>query len=242
MSLAPSLITSFLAGVLSITSPCIIPILPLMFAGSVGSKLRPIFLILGFSAAFTLMGGLFSVIGIALGPFQTIMRKIFIFVIIFFGLVMVNEKVENIYIKLLSGVISRITGIFQKKGSSRNKVKLFLEPFLLGVSTGIIWIPCIGPILGSILTFASYKANLLFGSLLLFSYSLGLGLPILVITYGGKHVLGGVDWVKKNSLKIKKLIGWVLIILGFLLLFGIDKHIQNYLLPYFSGLEFLLLK
>jgi hypothetical protein len=73
--------------------------------------------------------------------------------------------------------------------------------------------------------------------MMLISYSAGLGLPMLAIAYGGKEVSGHIEWTKKNSIKIKKLAGWVLILTGLSMLFGLDQFIQTLLLPYFPELE-----
>jgi cytochrome c-type biogenesis protein len=81
------------------------------------------------------------------------------------------------------------------------------------------------------------EGNLVFGSVMLFSYSLGLGIPMLAIAYGGKRFSGKIQWTQRNSPTIKKLAGWVLILTGLAMLFGIDQYIQTILLPYFPEFE-----
>ncbi len=248
--LEPSLFLVFLvfvAGLMTVATPCIIPILPPMLAGSVGHRLRPVCIVAGSAVTFTLMGGLFSAIGVAAGEFREILRLVFIFIIIGFGAVMVDDEINGIYVKYSSLLVNRLLGLFKKEAGPKTqqideKGSGLVGAFALGLSLGIVWIPCVGPILGSILAFAAYQENLLVGSGLLFVYSIGLGIPMLIIAYGGKHVSGRLGWVKHNSERIRKFAGWVLILTGISMMFGIDKLIQQSLLPYVPDIESMILE
>ncbi|MEE8168719.1 MAG: cytochrome c biogenesis CcdA family protein [Candidatus Hydrothermarchaeales archaeon] len=240
----PTMLLAFVAGVLTIATPCVIPILPPMLAGSVGHRLRPLFIVLGSSVTFTLMGGLFSAIGIAVGAGRDTLRLIFVAVIIALGAVMVDEDIYDFYARYSSALVNRFHSLFRRGLSDfyqRDKIAYESHPlasaFLLGLSLGIVWIPCVGPILGSVLAFAIVQGSMIRGSLLLLSYSIGLGLPMLAIAYGGKYTSSKIEWVKRNSLLIKKLAGWVLILTGIAILFGVDRLVQTRLLPYFPDLE-----
>ena len=244
----PTLFLAFLAGVLTVTTPCIIPILPPMLAGSIGHRLRPIFIVAGSAVTFTLMGGVFSALGIAAGGFSgPWLRALLISFIIGFGAVMVDDDINEVYVKYSSRMVNRVHGIF-----NRNRVmnhpqnagengRGLLGAFGLGLSLGIVWIPCVGPILGSILAFAAIQENMVRGSVLLLVYSIGLGIPLLTIAYGGKRVSGQLEWTRKNSVRIKKLAGWILILTGLAMLFGIDRLIQQTLLPYAPDVESIIL-
>ena len=232
MAFEPTILLAFLAGVVTVATPCVLPILPPLLAGSVGHKLRPLLIVLGSALTFTLMGGLFSVIGIAAGDIGGAMRLFFIALIIGFGAVWVDEDINELYTRYSSIIISR----FYRKPATEKGDSLF-GAFTLGLSLGIIWIPCVGPILGAVLSFVAIKSNLLYGSLMLIAYSIGLGIPMLAIAYGGKRFSERLEWTKRNSLGIKKLAGWVLIITGLAMLFGIDQWIQTVLLPYFPEFE-----
>lgn len=233
----PSIILSFLAGVITITTPCVIPILPPMLAGSVGHRLRPLFIVLGSAVTFTLMGGLFSTIGIAVGATGDALRFVFTIVIIGFGLIMVNDDINDIYTRYSSALVDRFLGIFKRGEGSSNGGHPLGSAFILGLSLGIVWIPCVGPILGSVLLYATLQGSLVKGSILLAVYSIGLGIPMLAIAYGGKYASDKVEWAKRNSLLIRRIAGWVLILTGIAILLGIDRAIQAKLLPYFPELE-----
>mgnify|MGYP001174347978 CR=1 FL=1 len=226
-----SVILIFLAGLSTIATPCIIPILPPMLAGSVGHRLRPIFIVAGSAITFTLMGGIFSVIGPTLGVTKDTLRFIFIGVIILLGIIMLYENINNYYAKYSSMLINRL-------GLSRfyDKTESLPSAFMLGMALGIIWIPCVGPILGGVLTYVAYQGELIKGSFLLLIYSAGLGLPMLMIAYGGKYFGTKIEWTRRNSQIIRKFAGFVLILTGIVILIGLDRYIQSKLLPFFPPL------
>jgi cytochrome c biogenesis protein CcdA len=231
MVFEPTFILAFLAGVVTVATPCVIPILPPLLAGSVGHRLRPLLIVSGSAITFTLMGGLFSAIGVATGGYGRIMRLFFIALIIGFGVIWVDQDLNELYTKYSSMIL----GKFVK--NPRPQKDSLMGAFVLGLSLGIVWIPCVGPILGAVLSFVALQGNLVSGSLMLISYSIGLGLPMLAIAYGGKHISKEVEWTKKNSVKIEKIAGWVLILTGLSMLFGLDQWIQTFLLPYFPEFE-----
>ncbi|MFQ5887626.1 MAG: cytochrome c biogenesis CcdA family protein [Candidatus Hydrothermarchaeales archaeon] len=237
----PSMIVAFLAGIVTIATPCIIPILPPMLAGSVGHKLRPIFIVLGSAVTFTLMGGLFSVIGIAAGSTGNLLRFVFTLFIIGFGVIMVSDEINELYTTYSSMFVDRLINVFKKGEQVSEEGHPLLSAFVLGLSLGIVWIPCVGPILGSVLLYATLQGELVSGSLLLATYSLGLGIPMLAIAYGGKYVSGKVEWTKRNSQTIRWIAGWVLILTGVAIFLGLDRAVQTKLLPYFPDLESALL-
>ncbi len=233
----PSLILAFLAGVVTVATPCIIPILPPMLAGSVGHRLRPVFIVLGSAVTFTLMGGVFSVIGIAAGSTGNFLRIFFVVFIVGFGVTMVNDDINEFYTRYSSLFVDKLIRFFRRGGGVSEEGHPLLSAFVLGLSLGVVWIPCVGPILGAVLMFATIQGNLVGGSLLLAVYSLGLGLPMLGVAYGGKYVSGKVEWTKRNSGMIRFIAGWVLILTGVAMLLGLDRVVQTRLLPYFPDFE-----
>lgn len=238
MVLELSIVLAFMGGLFTVTTPCILPILPAVLTGSVGHRLRPMLIVLGQAISFTLMGGLFSTIGIVTGE---LLRSLFGFFIICFGFVMASERINEFYI-IYSSRLTNLFGLFQKKvvsiyGKEIPRRNSLLGAFILGLSLGIVWIPCIGPILGSILSYTSYEGNLLYGSTLLFSYSMGIALPLLIIAYGNKYVSGKLNFVTHNYKIIKKIGGLMLIVIGISLLLQLDQYVLHPLLPYFPDLE-----
>jgi cytochrome c biogenesis protein CcdA len=198
-----------------------------MLAGSVGHRLRPLLIVAGSALTFTLMGGVFSALGLAAGVAKETLRLVFIGVIIAFGAIMVDKDLNELYTKYSSALLSRFSGPLSREIHSLGGA------FILGMALGIVWIPCVGPILGSVLAYVAYQGELVSGSLLLLIYSAGLGLPMLAIAYGGKYAGSKMEWAQRNSLRIRRFAGMVLIATGLAMLFGLDKYVQAKLLPYF---------
>jgi len=231
----PTFLLAFMAGVLTAASPCVLPILPPMLAGSLGHRLRPIFIVLGSTVSFTFMGGVLSAIGMAFGG-KDALRFVFAWLIIAFGAGMFDKDVKELYVKYSLKISERMRLDISKKGHP------LLSAFLLGISLGIIWLPCIGLILGSILAFTVYQGNLLNGSLFLMVYSLGLGVPMLTIAYTGRRFSSKLIWLKGKSAVMERVAGLILILTGIGILLGIDKFIQARLLSLFLDYETFLLE
>lgn len=237
----PSTVLVFLSGFLSALTPCILPILPPMLAGSMGHRLRPLFIVLGSAVTFTLMGGLFSVIGSVYT--KEALRYFFIAMIILFGIVWIDRDVNEVFMKYSSQLIGMIHRLFRSKGvHGPGQGHPLIGAFTLGLSLGVVWIPCVGPILGSVLAYTTYQGNVLYGSLLLLSYSAGLSLPVLFIAYTGKRYSAKLNWLQEHSTSLERLSGGVMILTGLAILLGYDKQLQALLLPYISDLELILIR
>jgi len=227
----PSLALVFLAGVLSVATPCIIPLLPPFLAGSVGSRLRPLAIVLGMSTTFTLMGGLFSALGIAAGFAGEALRYLAIAFLIAFGAIMVDDGLNTAYTRISSSLVSGFARFLPGRLGDGTG-----DGFFLGLSLGIVWIPCVGPVLGAVLSYVSMGGDILKGSLMLFVYSLGLGIPMLAVAYGSKRYSTKLQWLSKNSAALRRFAGWVIILTGIGILLGVDRYLQAKLLPYFPAL------
>jgi cytochrome c biogenesis protein CcdA len=230
----PTFLLAFLAGVLTAASPCILPILPPMLAGSIGHRLRPVFIVLGSTFSFTLMGGVLSAVGLASGGKDSL-RFVFAWLIIAFGAGMFDRDIKELYVRYLSRISERMRLGINEEGHP------LASAFFLGMSLGIIWLPCIGLILGSILAYTIYQGNLIDGSLFLMVYSLGLGVPMLAIAYTGRRFSSKAAWLQGKSAAMERLAGFILILTGIAILFGIDKFIQTKLLTFFLDYETFLL-
>ena len=234
-SSAPSIILVFVAGLVTIMKPCCLPLVPVVMSGSAGSRLRPFAVVGGMTLSFTIMGTLVSAFGAAFGGFADTMRSLSILFIMAMGLVLFDEDI-NIEFMKISGSITQ--GIRNKIGflngpSSNTNEKGLFGGFLLGMSLGIVWIPCVGPILGAVLAYVASVGNVTYGGGLLFVYSVGMSLPMLSIAYYGKKVTSRYKWFARNGEFLKKLSGLVLIVVGIMLLFGIDKLMIRLLSPLF---------
>lgn len=176
---------SILAGLLTVLSPCILPVLPPLLGASIATPLRhrPFWIVLGLSCGFTLFGATFALFGSFLGLSNSALRHVALLVLFFFGLSLIWPTVWN-------GIGNRISFLAQTMMGTGRPVSEQgrLRALLIGGSLGLIWAPCAGPILGIIITLATVQRSFPQTLLLMGGYSLGASVPMLLIGYGGQAV------------------------------------------------------
>lgn len=237
MEVAPSVLWVFIAGLATVVTPCILPILPAVLSGSVGSRFRPLAIVTGMSITFTLMGILINAVA-SFGYFAEYLRLFSIFIIISMGALLFDDDVNQMYVKISSSAVNSVREQMSFLGKLTSKAPsggLFSGLFL-GMSLGVLWIPCVGPILGAVFAYvqlSSGSVDMVYGTLLLIVYSIGVSIPMLIIAYSGKSISGRVKWFVKRGHFFKKLSGLILMLVGLMMLFGIDRIIKAALLPYF---------
>jgi cytochrome c-type biogenesis protein len=207
---------AFLAGLLSFSSPCILPLIPAYFTLITGFSLedlmekenrrsrKKVFLstiafVLGFSFVFILLGSSATYLGVFISKYTHIIRIIGGIIIIILGV-------------HLSGLV-RISGLdFEKRIQIKKKPVHFLGTFAIGMAFGSGWTPCIGPLLGSILILASNQETVNQGIILLSFYAAGMAIPFVIISILINSLL---VFIKKASgiLKYVNAVSGVLLIL-----------------------------
>jgi len=218
-----SLFIAFAAGLLSFLSPCVLPLVPSYVAFITGlsfeelthehskQKLRRTILshsllfILGFSVLFTALGASASLLGQFLSEYRDTIRIVGGVLIILFGL-------------FISGIFSLSFLQQEKKFHLQHKPLGYLGTFFVGVTFAAGWTPCVGPILSSILLYASTAENMLSGIFLLLAYSLGLGLPFFACSLALNTFLAAFQRARRYIGVFTKIGGVLLILVGILLL------------------------
>ncbi|NQE54875.1 Thiol:disulfide interchange protein DsbD [ANME-1 cluster archaeon GoMg3.2] len=204
------------AGILSVFSPCILPVLPLIAAYSTKSgKYMPITIVIGLSTSFTLMGVLASAFGSVFQQYQTMLYTIGGVVIIFLGLCMLFDVIAQNIRRIIPN--TRLSPKFSMTNAGSTAGGL-----MFGFSLGIIWIPCVGPILGAILAIVAVEGNILYGAILLAIYSLGLGIPLLALAYISQFTLKPLN---KYSVIIKRISGVILVLIGLYMLLFMNANL-----------------
>jgi len=214
------------AGVLTVGAPCILPVLPIVLAGTVGekSRTRPRVIALGFIMTFTLAGLLVSHVTQSLMLSPNVLRNGAVVLLGLFGLFLLWSKPFDIISSSMAGMLGRAQAIGAKTGSGKG------GGLLLGVLLGLVWTPCAGPVLGSILTLVAGTRDLARAGILLLAYAIGAGLPMLIIGYGGQYVTTRVLGIARYARATQKVFGLLLIILAVLMYFQYDILVQTKLL------------
>ena len=207
-------VISFLEGIVTFISPCLLPMLPIYISYFAGGGERStkktltggIGFVVGFTVVFTLMGALAGTVGSFLTEHQTAVNIISGIVVIFFGLNFLGVFKLNLF-----------------KGSSRSvdtNNMGFFSALLFGVIFSLGWTPCVGAFLGSALMLASQQGSVLAGTFMLLAYSLGLGVPFILSAVLIDKLKSAFDWIKRNYRVINIVSGSLLILIGILMATG----------------------
>lgn len=205
---------SFLEGIITFISPCLLPMLPVYLSYFAGGGVRTtgktlkgaLGFVSGFTLIFILMGALAGTVGSVLREYQTAVNIISGLIVVFFGL--------------------NFLGVFKMtlfKGGSHS-VKTdnmgYFASFLFGVIFSVGWTPCVGAFLGTALMLASQQGHVLEGVLMLLAYSLGLGIPFVLSAVLIDYLKSAFDWIKKHYAIINMVSGILLILIGILMATG----------------------
>lgn len=224
------LFLSFVAGIVSFLSPCVLPLIPGYLSFICGTDLenlqkkskyfileKSLLFVLGFSIIFILLGASSTFFGSFLLNKSNIFSNVISIIIIIFGLYLLGIVKFNFLNNEFKFYISKYSNSF-------------FFPLIVGMGFAFGWTPCIGPILGSILALASLENTLIQGIFLLITYSIGLGIPFVLAGYYMGNFLVFSKKARKFISKIQKISGLILIVTGILILTSKLQSIGFYLL------------
>ncbi len=224
------------AGFLTILAPCILPLLPVLLGTSGGrSKMRPAMIVIGFVGTFSVIGAAFATVGSFLGIDNTTLRLVAVVLLFLFGLALVFEKAYERIAVLIQPAFARLSAKIGKGSQGKSDVWSGLA---IGVSLGLVWTPCAGPILGAILTLAASSGDYVTTSLLMFSYAVGAGIPMFGIAYGGHVLQKRLVKIGTHQALLNKIFGVLVILTALAIYTGYDIVIQSYLVQFYPD-EFL---
>jgi cytochrome c-type biogenesis protein len=202
-----NLVLALLAGVITIAAPCTLPMLPILLGASVGqtSKARPVMIALGFVLSFSLVALALSAITRAFDFDPNVLRSAAAILLVAFGLLMIwPTPFEWLSVRL---------GGFTGHGKV-SRQGLF-GGFVLGTTLGLVWTPCAGPVLGSILTVVATSKDTAWASTLLVVYAIGAAIPMLLIAYGGQTITTRVRSLARITPRLQQ--GFGVVVIGFAL-------------------------
>jgi cytochrome c-type biogenesis protein len=196
-----SAVMAVLAGLASVASPCVLPVVPIIVTGTEADhRHRPLLIVAGLSAGFIAMGAVMSLFGGAIAPVMPVFEKFAGVTIILFGILMLFgcNLFKNIH--------------FFNRIGTRSKGRW--SGLILGLTLGLVWIPCVGPMLSGVLTLVATQGKFSSGVLLLAFYSLGFAIPLLLAGYASQTVRQKIRLVNAHPLAVRVVGGLVLIGFG----------------------------
>ena len=235
MEFDPTYAGSFLAGLISFLSPCVLPLVPPYLAYMAGVSLgemsddeRPpavsakvvltsIVFVLGFATVFVALGASFSYIGSFVTEYFQILSYVAGAIIIVFGLHFLGLfKIGFLYREARFQVANKPLGL--------------VGAYVMGLAFAFGWTPCVGPVLTAILFVAGNEADALHGGLLLLAYALGIGIPFIIAAMFAGQFMRFMTKFRSQMGMIEKIMGVMLVITGVLFLTGEMATIANFML------------
>ena len=206
---------SFLEGIITFVSPCLLPMIPVYisyFAGGGEQTTRKtvwnaLGFVLGFTILFVLMGAMAGSVGVFLRRYQKVVNLISGVIVIFFGLNYLGLLKFQLFRGTASGMPIKKMGFFRS--------------CLFGAVFSVGWTPCVGAFLGSALVLASQQGKVLEGMLMLLVYSLGLGIPFIVSAFLIDQLKTTFTWIKSHYGIINKVCGSFLVLIGICMATGL---------------------
>jgi cytochrome c-type biogenesis protein len=225
-----NLVLALLAGIVTIAAPCTLPMLPILLGASVGhtGKTRPAMIALGFVLSFSATALLLGAITRIFDFDPNVLRTAAAILLLGFGLLMIwPTPFEWLSIRFSGLVTNSSTGMASHQGT--------LGGFVLGTTLGLVWTPCAGPVLGSILTIVATSRDVAWASALLVVYAIGAAIPMLAIAYGGQAVTTRVRAIARISPRLQQGFGIVVIAFAIASYFQYDTLIVAWLTGFYPN-------
>ena len=222
-----SALLSFVAGLVTIFNPCVLPLVPILVASALGkSQFGPLALAAGLVVSFTLFGFIVIAFGYSLGIDEQIVR--------FFAGVMLAVAGAVLLVPQAQAALSAAAAPIANFGNQRlakfsgdGQDKGALGQFGIGLLLGIVWAPCVGPTLGVAIAAASQGENLAASFGIFAIFGLGVATSVLAFAYGSRKAMGErrktLGWLAKYG---KPLFGGALLVVGLMVITGFDKVIE----------------
>jgi cytochrome c biogenesis protein CcdA len=220
---------SFIAGILTSLSPCVLPLLPILAGTALNThRYGPYVLAAGLALSFTLFGVLLVSLGSIFGLSAQLWRSLAAIGLIGFGSILLSARLQGWFSRATAGLsqaglpwLAKITG------------DTLAAQFALGFVLGIVWSPCVGPTLGAAFSLASQGSDLLHTAIVMLFFGLGASLPLISLgsltqqpffQNKAKLVIGAAS--------ARSILGGLLIGVGSLILTGLDKSIEIWILDH----------
>lgn len=223
---AGSTLLAFVAGVLSILSPCVLPLLPLVLGAAVSEhRLGPVALASGLALSFVAIGLFVATIGFSIGLDSGVLRDVAALLLLAAGLVLLVPRLQA-QLAVAGGPVSgwadRRFGSFSETGLKGQ--------FVVGLLLGVVWSPCVGPTLGAASVLAAQGKDLAQVAIIMVAFGIGAALPLLLLGQASREAV--IRWRNRflgAGQGGKAVLGGLLVAVGFLILTGLDKNLETFL-------------
>lgn len=226
------LIFGYLAGLLTLINPCVLPVLPIVLASSVSAgKHGPLVIAAGMSVSFVTLGMLIATAGHTIGLTEALLAQIGAVLMIVFGLLLLVPQLNTRFAMATASISAGADSTLNDLPSASVK-----SHFIGGLLLGAVWSPCIGPTLGGAISLASQGQNLFWAFSIMVSFALGVSSVIVALGYGtGEAIRRRQSSLKSIAAKAKPIMGSAFVLVGLMIFFKIHHVIEAWLvevLPY----------
>lgn len=214
---------AFVSGALTVFSPCVLPLLPIVLASGIdGNVARIRGTIMGLILSFTLTSLLLAiVVRLFHIPADAVrLGAVILLVMLGFSLVFPHLwEIGQCFIEKYWNVKP-----IQQEGNG------FASGLITGGSLGIVWTPCVGPVVATVATLAALNSFSFISILILLSYATGIGIPLYYIAKGGREVTQKLTFFKKRNQNARRIFGIIILLTALIIYFGVDRSLQAWTL------------
>ena len=220
-------IWAWLAGVLTLINPCVLPLLPVVIAGALqGHRHGPIYMAAGLTVAFTTVGVLITAFGHLIGLTSTTINTVAAVMMIMFGVVLLLPRAQETLATaagpLASGANEKLNQVNSEGARGQ---------FTIGLLLGAVWSPCVGPTLGGAIGLAASGENLLQATFTMLAFGLGVSTILILLSYGSRELLTKRKDRMMNWMPwAKPVMGVALLLVGIALLMQWNHAIDSWML------------
>ena len=222
-----TLVLSFGAGVLSVLSPCVLPLLPIVVASALQAHAYgPLALAAGHAMSSAATGVFFAAFALTTGIDRDVARLVAASLMAAAGLVLLVPQLQEAFARLA-------TPLATGAGALTTRLPAGLGgQFLLGILLGAVWTPCTGPTLAAAIGLATRSESLLHAGTVMLVFGVGAVVPVLIVAYGSRRALGGGASFSRWVAVAKPAMGVVLILVGVLAVTGADKVAETWMVEH----------